>query len=500
MRKKNVEVSSQYKIAVIDDEIGIIDALSAMLKRNGYMCDGFTNPLDAIENIRVKHYDLLILDYLMQPIHGDKVVEEIRSFDSDIYILLLTGHKDLAPPMETIKALDIQSYCEKSSRFDQLLLLVESGLKSVSQMRAIKQMKDGLNMVLEAVPGIYKLQPAVDIIEYVLSQVTRLAGSKDSFIMVSCVVKVDMGDKCLYRGTGNYDYIAENIMEKLDAGLRNRINIAVKEKKIVKTGNSVIIPLIDEYTDTMGVLYVEGRNLEEKIKMLEILAAHAASSINNSLLHSIVNRNKDEIAKTYEKLKSGYIDTVEALRLAVDAKDVYTRGHSDRVAYYAVKIGREFNLSDEQIEMLRVAGVFHDIGKIGIADEILLKNGTLSAEEYSEIKKHSAKGAHILSAASVFKGVTPLVRYHHERIDGGGYPDGLKGDQIPLLARIISVADAFDAMTTDRLYRPRLKLEEAEKQLIEGSGTQFDKEIVSKFIKLLKDYNTMMSEIKDTFK
>ena len=121
---------------------------------------------------------------------------------------------------------------------------------------------------------------------------------------------------------------------------------------------------------------------------------------------------------------------------------------------------------------------------------------TLNQKEYEEIKKHPLKGAHILSAVSMFKEVVPLVRYHHERIDGKGYPEGLKGDQIPLLARILTVADAFDAMMPDRLYRSKLSLEEAQGQLMQGSGTQFDEKVVDAFINLLQDYEQLASEIK----
>jgi DNA-binding NtrC family response regulator len=132
LRIKNTINKEDFKIMVLDDEQGIIDSLSIFL--TSYHFTGITDPLKAIEMIKAEHYDLLILDFLMMPIHGDQVVEEIRKFNSDLYILLLTGHKDLAPPLETIKKLDIQGYCEKSDKFDQLLLLIESGLKSVSQI------------------------------------------------------------------------------------------------------------------------------------------------------------------------------------------------------------------------------------------------------------------------------------------------------------------------------------------------------------------------------
>ena len=148
MRKglqKVVNENNNYRIIAVDDEEGIVDSLSIFLKRSGYDFTGVTDPMEAIEKVRTEHYDLMLLDFIMTPIHGDQVVEEIRKFNKELYILLLTGHKDLAPPLETIRRLDIQGYCEKSDKFDQLLLLIESGIKSISQMNEIKKINAELS-------------------------------------------------------------------------------------------------------------------------------------------------------------------------------------------------------------------------------------------------------------------------------------------------------------------------------------------------------------------
>ena len=145
MRKNmTTQESNGYKIIVVDDEQGIVDSLSIFLNRSGYDFTGITNPVDAIEKVRTEHFDLMILDFMMDPIRGDEVVEEIRKFNKELYILLLTGHKDLAPPLDTIKRLDIQGYCEKSDKFDQLLLLIESGIKSIEQMHTIREINEEL--------------------------------------------------------------------------------------------------------------------------------------------------------------------------------------------------------------------------------------------------------------------------------------------------------------------------------------------------------------------
>ena len=331
-----------YKIIAVDDESGIIDSLSVFLKRSGYQLTGVTNPLEAIEKVKTEHFDLMLLDYIMTPIHGDKVVEEIRKFNDTLYILLLTGHKDLAPPLETIRKLSIQGYCEKNDKFDQLLLLIESAIKSIEQM----------NMIAS-------------------------------------------------------------------------INLELKKSK--------------------------------------------------------------------DDLEKAYLESIEALRFTVEAKDNYTKGHSDRVSEYSILIGKEIGLSNEELKKLRIGGLFHDIGKIGVPDNILLKTDKLTDEEYSEIKNHPSIGKHILSSASIFSDIIPIVYHHHEKYDGTGYPGKLKGEEIPLLARIAAIADTFDAMTSKRSYRDALSLNTAKDEIKRCSGTQFDPKLVEAFLNVYEHkYNEIL--------
>ena len=341
--------NSDYKIIAVDDEIGIIDSLSIFLKRTGYQFVGLTDAAEAIERIKHEHFDLMILDFIMTPLHGDQVVEEIRKFNKELYILLLTGHKDLAPPLETIKKLDIQGYCEKSDKFDQLLLLIESGIKSIAQMREIK-------------------------------------------------------------------------------------------------------------------------------------------NINN------------ELSETYKKLEAAYMESIETLRHTVDAKDTYTRGHSDRVSEFSVLIGQKLGLSEKDIRTLRLGGLFHDIGKIGVPDAILQKDTRLTDDEYSEIKNHPAIGVHILSTASIFNDIIPIVKHHHEKWDGNGYPSKLKGEEIPYLARIASIADSFDAMSSKRSYRDILPIEIIKEEFRKNKGTQFDPKLTDVFLDILENDYDKIVEIQEKYK
>lgn len=330
-----------YKIIAVDDEEGIIDSLSIFLKRSGYEFTGVTDPMEAVERVRREHFDLMILDFIMTPIHGDQVVEEIRKFNKELYILLLTGHKDLAPPLETIRRLDIQGYCEKSDKFDQLLLLIESGIKSIAQM--------------------------------------------------------------------------------------------------------------------------------------------------------------NEIKKINKELEKSYLESIETLRYTVEAKDTYTRGHSDRVSAFSVLIGKHINLSENDLRTLKIGGLFHDIGKIGVPDSILLKDTKLTDDEYSEIKNHPSIGAHILSTASIFKDMIPIVKHHHEKYDGTGYPGRLKGEDIPYLARITAIADSFDAMTSRRTYRDSLPLETVINEFERCKGTQFDPKLTDVFLDILRNHYNEIKEIQEKY-
>ena len=350
MRKNMITAESNgYKIIVVDDEQGIVDSLSIFLKRSGYDFTGLTNPLEAIERVRNEHFDMMILDFMMDPIHGDEVVEEIRKFNKDLYILLLTGHKDLAPPLETIKRLEIQGYCEKSDKFDQLLLLIESGIKSIEQMNTIKTI--------------------------------------------------------------------------------------------------------------------------------------------NKQLH---DKN--------EELERAYLDTIGILRQTVEAKDPYTRGHSDRVSEYSVLIGKKLGLDEKTLHILKIGGLFHDIGKIGIPDSILLKESKLSDEEYSQIKNHPMIGVHMLGDAAIFTDILPIVKHHHERYDGRGYPSQLVGDDIPYVARIAAVADTFDAMTSKRSYRDSLPIDVVRAEIERCSGTQFDPNIAKVFLDIMNNDFDLIRKIQEKYK
>ncbi len=188
-------------------------------------------------------------------------------------------------------------------------------------------------------------------------------------------------------------------------------------------------------------------------------------------------------SRRFQELKELMVGLARSLTATVDAKDSHTYGHSERVARIAIEIGREMGLQEDELSDIYLAGLLHDVGKIGIRDDVLLKPGPLTAEEYDHVKQHVIIGYRILAELHPLRNLLPAVLHHHERWDGTGYPEGLAGDNIPMLARILAVADAFDAMSARRSYRNALSPREVEETLKQGSGSQWDRRVVEAFLR-----------------
>ncbi len=322
-------VGRKGNVMVIDDDIGMMDAMSVVLKKYDIQVTPFTEPIAALENLKNNTYDILIINYLMNPVRGDEIVRLVREFDKEIYIILMSAHKELTPSIDTMRSLDIQAYFEKSSRFDQLVLLIESGFKYIASLENVK-------------------------------------------------------------------------------------------------------------------------------KMSHTIELHA-------------------------------IEVADILKNTVGAKDNFTKDHSDRVAKYAEIFGKYLNLNEDDLKTLILAAQFHDVGKIGIADNILLKGTKLNDDEYNHMKLHPLIGTNILSSCEIFKDALPLIKYHHEQYDGKGYLAGLKGEEIPYLARVLTVCDAFDAITAKRPYKEATTIEFGISEIKNGAGTQFDPNLAKKFIECAKE-------------
>ena len=233
----------------------------------------------------------------------------------------------------------------------------------------------------------------------------------------------------------------------------------------------------------------EQSDLKDEIKRLNHITREQnfkLQDMNRNLEDKVRERTK-QLALKHHELRTAYVQTVGALAEAVDAKDTYTRGHSERVGVYASKIAREMGFTKGFIERVYIAGLLHDVGKIGVRDCVITKPDKLSPEEYEEIKRHPEIGAKILEPVDFLGDIAPCVRHHHEWFDGStrGYPDHLRGDTIPLPSRVILVADTVEAMTSDRPYRKALSLETVVSEIAKYSGSQFDPSCADAFLRVL---------------
>jgi putative nucleotidyltransferase with HDIG domain len=214
----------------------------------------------------------------------------------------------------------------------------------------------------------------------------------------------------------------------------------------------------------------------EKKRLEEEIVAY------RSHLERLVEERTTKLQQAYRILKKAHLDSVKVLVEAIDAKDPYTRGHSDRVTRMSLKIAFQFGFAEDRLESLEYGALLHDIGKIGIKDEVLQKPGALNSEEYQYIQEHPLIGVKIIEGLDFFKDKIPMIRHHHEHYDGSGYPDGLLGAAIPVEARIIAVPDAFDAMTSARPHRGMMPLQDVLMELEKCKGTQFDPKILEIFL------------------
>lgn len=242
---------------------------------------------------------------------------------------------------------------------------------------------------------------------------------------------------------------------------------------------------------TKDMICVPVKTKDKILGVLEAINKRYGSFDNDDLEAFIGLANQVAIAvensNLYQELKETFYETAEALAETIEKRDPYTGGHTKRVMDYSLAIGRVLELPKDSLERLKLAAILHDIGKIGIRDDILLKKGRLEPDEFEKMNMHPGYGSEILGHVKQLQDVIPGVRFHHEKYDGSGYPDHLKGNDIPLIARIIAVADTFDAITTDRPYRSALSKEQAFEELRRSTGTQLDAEVVNAFFNACKE-------------
>ncbi len=476
------------KVLVVDDEESLRDICREALTEHGYEVIEAENGAMALDILRKDpSVDIVLSDLKMPEMDGLALIERIKKFNFDVDMVVMTGFGTIETAVEVMKkgALD---YIPKPFYLNHLLVKLDSAFKRrmerkererLDKLVQILKLNRDLNAKLElssvlneflfhvertfSPEGslIFLLKPSYNNME-----ILRIRGLfKTTPMLLNAVKKI--GNMCVSRGKS---------LIHVPGKLRDRDLVNMKEERLLEAYQIMIAPFIGKSGPFGAVSLVRKLDApffnEEELQLLTVFASQTAAIIENAQLYGKVIEMNREVIRSLAK--------------AVEAKDSYTKGHSDQVAHYALKLGRKLGLSSKELDRLYWAGIVHDIGKIGIPDSILNKPGKLTTQEYEVMKKHPVIGREILSQVETLQDIMPIIYHHHERVDGKGYPDGVGGDDIPFLSKVISVVDAFDAMTSDRAYRQAMEPSRAVSILENGAGYQWDEELVYTWSKILR--------------
>jgi putative nucleotidyltransferase with HDIG domain len=462
------------KILVVDDESGIRELCTRILRQNYEITTAPDGPT-AIAMAETAPPDLLLTDIRMPGMTGLEAAKRIVSRNPEISVVVMTGFGEFDTLLETVR-IGVSGFLVKPFTPDDLRKTVEESLHKGLYFKKNTRLRS-LTPLLDLHGGRLADADHNQVLQTLVETVRRELEAN-----VSLVCMDDDGHNVVVTAsaTGN---AAPVVMITSQADQNSPISA---NGETGATDNGLPTPKVDAEGKVLTVpLQASGQVLavltasRDEVPfttgdrdVLRLICAQAAIAIEN--------------VRLFKRLKRSYWKTVYALAATVDLRDHPTAGHSDRLAHYALSIGRRLNLSETQMEDLKIAALLHDIGKIGIGDGILLKPGDLTSEEYDWMKTHTLMGARILAMADFSPRVVEAVLFHHERFDGTGYPLGLSKDQIPIEARILTAADAFESMTSTRSYRTAMPVDEAVAELERGRATQFDPHIVDALLACLE--------------
>ncbi len=481
------------RILVVDDEKVIREILADFLSMEGFWVRTAEDGSAALVELSRGHYDLVLSDLKMPNMGGLELLEAISKHTPNVVTVIMTGFGTVETAIDAMKR-GAYDYILKPFKVEEVVHTIRRGLE--------KQRLRAENLRLKEALSLYKVSEAIAAslsLDEVLRTVTDAA--LDEVEADQVVILLDDGEGGFFERANerNGEFRYEGELDPLDVdALREwfaddrplRVH-GQKAHRYFKGGDeervspqSLIVTVLRMRGRTIGFLgavsYTRGKKFDEgQRKLLSIVANRAAAAIEN--------------AKLYEDLKATFHQTIKGLASAIDKMDRDTAGHSERVAAYAQILAIKLGLPEEDVEIVRQSALMHDVGKIGCVMN-LNKPGKLSQEEYEIFKQHPGYGRDILEPIRFLHPLIPGVHLHHERFDGHGYPLGLEGKNIPLMARIISVADTYDAMTSDRAYRKALPHEVAVNEIRRCCGSQFDPDVAQLFAEAIETDREERSE------
>lgn len=472
------------RILVIDDEFYICNIIQEMLSQENYEVLTTQNPDEAIRILESQAIDLILTDLIMGEKSGVDVLRHSLEIYPDIVVILMTGQPTIENVVSVLK-MGAYDYLVKPFTFESLRASIRRGLEKQNLYRENINLKETVSLyrISEAMGSTVHLESLLQLIletlsmefdAYLASILLLDDKSKNLQLKAYYGVSTNPEELNFLRGEDQLpQWVLKNGQPKiLNSGEES---LSFKNTKLQRSLISYPLMAKGKVIGILNLIRVGTRApfSRGQLHSLSIIASKAASAIENSLL--------------YENLERTYLSVLTALANAVEARDIYTRGHTERVWYMAEIIAQEMGWDKDKMWEVKVGGILHDIGKIGVPDAILNKPGELSQEEFEVMKTHPTQGAKILEGISFLTPSLPYILYHHERFDGKGYPFGLKEDKIPIQGRLLSVVDTFDAMCSDRPYRKKRETQTALKEIQDCSGTQFDPEIAQIFLKAWED-------------
>ena len=483
------------KILIIDDEESIRQLCTAVLTSEDYQVRSASNGIEGLKIVGTESFDLILTDIMMPGMGGLQFIVSIREIDAEIPIVVITGHGTVETAIESLR-LGVQGFLMKPFTIKEFKESVHDAfiksrlMKENIKLRALMPLFETAKMLMSQMDLDRLLSTIVD---------TAIRGTKADRGSLM-LIDEKRGELRIAASSGLPPELIASSREKIGEGIAgwvaekgapllisNGSGLDPKLLESMRDGgitSALCVPLVIK-EKVIGVLNLSKTRSEDQFthsdqEMLSVLCGQAAIAIEN--------------ARLYMRLEDSYLSTIIALSAAVEARDSYTVGHMHHISEYSTAVARELGLGSEEITDIRIAGLLHDLGKIGIPDNILLKPGKLDKTEYDIMKSHPTVGVKIIESIESLKSSSAIIGSHQEQYDGEGYPKGLKGKDIPLGARIVAVADAFDAMTTTRPYRMAMSYKEAFEELKRYSGTQFDPEVVRCFTKVLKDRGLIAEE------
>lgn len=476
------------RILVADDYAPTRNLIKEALgQTENYEISDAENGLAALDLFRNSRYDMVISDVMMPGMGGMELLKELRRINPAIPVIMITAQPATELAVSAMKS-GVVDFLKKPFDIDALLFKVDLYLRNDGVLDEVTRLEtNDLNGEREQ----------LSLKSYILETIEKAAGGNDEIFetIVELAMRIVEGQSCAFLlYDEEYGHFYPKVERGNDCGFygANTIpTLADLFREVIHKKAAVMIhsdsdPFISPSL-ICAPLLIRGNVLG----VLTIRKKATGSLFNQNDLHHILSLAKRaslnlENKILYESIYTNLTNTFKSLITSIQVRDHYTEEHSSRVTEVAVKIAEGLDCTPGEIECMRLASLLHDIGKIAIPDNILLKCGGLSAEEYEIIKKHPHIGADILSYVVLLDKEREVIAHHHERWDGKGYPDGISGNDIPILSRILTVADSFDAMISDRPYRKGLNVDVAIGELKKNKKTQFDGEIVDILLGILE--------------